>query len=92
MSVFSDNELAYLAEPRLGRLATTGPDGLLTSCRWAGATTRPAPPSISAAATCPDQEVPQHPGQPRGRPGDRRRGPAMAAAGRHGPITVEQLL
>ena len=28
MSVFSDNELAYLAEPRLGRLATIGPDGL----------------------------------------------------------------
>jgi len=28
VSVFSDNELAYLAEPRLGRLATIGPDGL----------------------------------------------------------------
>ena len=28
MSVFSDTELAYLAEPRLGRLATIGPDGL----------------------------------------------------------------
>jgi pyridoxamine 5'-phosphate oxidase family protein len=28
MSVFSENELAYLAEPRLGRLATIGPDGL----------------------------------------------------------------
>ena len=28
MSVFSDQELAYLAEPRLGRLATIGPDGL----------------------------------------------------------------
>ena len=28
MSVFSDDELAYLAEPRLGRLATIGPDGL----------------------------------------------------------------
>jgi len=28
MSVFSHNELAYLAEPRLGRLATIGPDGL----------------------------------------------------------------
>jgi len=28
MSVFSDNEPADLAEPRLGRLATIGPDGL----------------------------------------------------------------
>jgi len=27
MSVFSDNELARLAGPRRGRLATTGPDG-----------------------------------------------------------------
>ena len=27
-SVFSDAELAYLGEPRLGRLATIGPDGL----------------------------------------------------------------
>ena len=28
MNACSDNELAYLAEPRLGRLATIGPDGL----------------------------------------------------------------
>jgi pyridoxamine 5'-phosphate oxidase family protein len=28
MSVFSDQELAYLVEGRLGRLATIGPDGL----------------------------------------------------------------
>jgi pyridoxamine 5'-phosphate oxidase family protein len=28
MSVFTDKELAYLAERRLGRLATIGPDGL----------------------------------------------------------------
>jgi len=28
MSVFSDDELAYLAGRRLGRLATIGPDGL----------------------------------------------------------------
>ena len=27
MSVFTDKELAYLAGPRLGRIATVGPDG-----------------------------------------------------------------
>src|SRR5215470_9504346 len=93
MSVFSDNDLAYLAEPRLGRLATIGPDGLPTSCPL-GWSHNPARATIGIggrnfARTRKFRNVQAN---PRGRPGDRRRGPAMAAACRHGPITVKQLL
>ena len=49
MSVFTGKELEYLAEQRLGRIATVGPDGqphvvptsfrynpIMTPSRWAG--------------------------------------------------------